>query len=122
VGVRLGEPDDHVTLERVDQVRGDVELRLVVHRPGFHGEISAWIADSAWTAFLDALTALERTRAGSATLHPMSPGPPLLTVRIADPLGHATLDGELRTPTTALSFRDLPVDGGSLAGIVRALS
>ena len=100
--ITLGDDSSHVevAVAEVQPVApgtpgGDVRLILRVQRGAFAGAVDVWIDRDGWAQFLDQLVALERNRAGEATLRSVSPGELVLTVRALDRAGHMGVEGEM---------------------------
>jgi len=117
-----------VTLDErgAGQGAGDVRLRVQVRSIGFEGDSDGvWIAGPVITRFVDALTAVERDRRGSATLTSMSPEDFSLEIRIVDSAGHVSASGFLgscqaypRVVTARIGF-DLEIEPDRLPDLVR---
>ncbi|NMO21441.1 hypothetical protein HPC49_42935 [Pyxidicoccus fallax] len=80
-----------VVLELAEQLSPDLHLSVDAHLGAFTGKTAVWVEREAFTDFLQALEALERTRQGSARLESISPGELELVIRSVDSVGHLVL-------------------------------
>ena len=135
--MRLGEGSSYVDIAVAEvqpavagTLGGDVLVRVQVRRSAFAGAVDAWIDRDAWKEFLAQLVALERARAGEATLRSVSPGELVLRFRAIDRAGHMGLDGEMvqygysaasEFQTTQLRFATIDFDPTLLPPLIEEL-
>lgn len=74
-----------------------VKLLVEVNDHNFSGHVSAWIAADELRAFVEQLTACERTRSGSACLASMSPGELSIRFDQCGGMGHFVVSYEIGT-------------------------
>jgi hypothetical protein len=115
-----------VEVGETDQDRGDIRLRVRVSSIGFRGDYEhVWIRAEEFERFIKQLDAVERNRAGTATLSSMSPNDLELRIRIRDSAGHVSVEGYLGrfsygvagVPVEARIGYSIDLDPGLLAGV-----
>jgi hypothetical protein len=74
--------------------RGDAYLTIRVSSAGFAGHNDLWVSGVSLRAFCSALTALERSRRGEATIESIEPSEFKLTVCSVNSRGHMAMTGE----------------------------
>jgi hypothetical protein len=94
-----------VVLEWVERPAVDLLLRVDAHLGGFTGKAEVWVERESFTAFLQQLEALERTRQGRAELESTSPGELTLVLRSVDSVGHLVLELSLQEESYVDSVR-----------------
>ncbi len=101
----------------------DLRLEVTARVDGFQGFVEIWVETTAWADFVVALTRLEATRRGAATIESVSPGELTLTIGSMDAAGHMAASGQLRRdgPEAKLSmtFGPCSVDPSLLPELVR---
>jgi len=101
-----------------------LSVRLVFS--GFTASTKAWIDEKTWSAFLNELADLERSRRGKASLAAMSPEELQLTFRSIDRGGHLAVEGFVGVRSgggyaAKLTFSSLKFDPSELPRVLREL-
>ncbi|MBO6935252.1 MAG: hypothetical protein JJ863_09755 [Deltaproteobacteria bacterium] len=101
----------------------DLLLEVTARIDGFQGFVEVWVETAAWADFVHALTQLEATRRGAATIESISPGELTLTLRSTDAAGHMTASGQLRRDGAeaklSMAFGPCALDPSLLPELVR---
>ncbi|MCB9682119.1 MAG: hypothetical protein H6733_11695 [Alphaproteobacteria bacterium] len=121
--------DQSITLEVLDADAtsgGDRIVIVSVNLGASTGSVDCWVLAAAWHAFITSLTALERTRSGSARLESLSPGELALEFFDVNARGHIGVRGAIGhlcgTSPWTLSFDALTLDAEHFGGAVASLA
>lgn len=110
------------TLAEASPCAGDVRLALSVDCHGFAGHVKAWFEAAAWRSFLEALAALERSRAGAAELEAIDPEVARLRFEAHGATGGVLVSGALGRPQDGCAVRfGFELSGERVGAALRSL-